>query len=97
MKKNVVYVGLAADILHEGHINILNIAKNHGTVVVGLLTDDAIVTYKRLPFLNYSQRETIIKNLKMVDRVIPQKTLDYSFNLKKLKPKYVVHGNDWKK
>lgn len=97
MKKNVVYVGLAADILHEGHINILNIAKNHGTVVVGLLTDDAIVTYKRLPFLNYSQRETIVKNLKMVDRVIPQKTLDYSFNLKKIKPKYVVHGNDWKK
>ena len=97
MKKNVVYVGLAADILHEGHINILNIAKNHGTVVVGLLTDEAIVTYKRLPFLNYSQRETIVKNLKMVDRVVPQKTLDYSFNLKKIKPKYVVHGNDWKR
>jgi len=97
MKKKVVYVGLAADILHEGHINILNIAKNHGTVVVGLLTDEAIVTYKRLPFLNYSQRETIVKNLKMVDRVIPQKTLDYSFNLKKIKPKYVVHGNDWKR
>lgn len=96
MKKEIVYVGLAADILHEGHINILNIARNYGTVVVGLLTDEAIVTYKKLPFLNYSQRETVVKNLNMVDRVIPQKTLDYSFNLKKIKPKYVVHGNDWK-
>jgi phosphoenolpyruvate phosphomutase / 2-hydroxyethylphosphonate cytidylyltransferase len=97
MKKNtLVYVGLAADILHEGHINILNIAKNHGKVIVGLLTDEAIATYKPLPFLNYSQRETILKNLKMVHQVIPQNTLDYTYNLKKIKPDYVVHGNDWR-
>lgn len=75
----------------------MNIAKNYGTVAVGFLTDDAIVTYKRLPYLNYSQREIIVKNLNMVDRVIPQKTMDYNFNLKKIKPKYVVHGNDWKR
>jgi phosphoenolpyruvate mutase len=97
MKTNVVYVGLAADILHEGHINILTVAKKYGTVIVGLLTDEAIVTYKQLPFLNYSQREMVLKNLKMVDQVIPQKTLDYSYNLEKIKPQYVVHGNDWKK
>lgn len=97
MKKNtLVYVGLAADILHEGHINILNIAKKHGKVIVGLLTDEAIATYKPLPFLNYSQRETILKNLKMVHQVIPQNTLDYTYNLKKIKPDYVVHGNDWR-
>ena len=97
MKKNIVYVGLAADILHEGHINILTIAKKYGTVIVGLLTDEAIVTYKQLPFLNYSQREMVLKNLKMVDQVLPQKTLDYTYNLKKIRPDYVVHGNDWKR
>jgi phosphoenolpyruvate mutase len=97
MKKNTVYVGLSADILHEGHVNILNTAAKYGTVIVGLLTDEAIATYKPLPFLNYSQREMVLKNLKMVDRVIPQKTLDYIFNLEKIRPDYVVHGDDWRK
>jgi phosphoenolpyruvate mutase len=97
MKEKIVYIGLAADILHEGHINILNIAKKYGTVIVGLLTDEAITTYKSLPFLSYSQREMVLKNLKMVSQVIPQKTLDYTFNLERIKPNYVVHGNDWRK
>jgi phosphoenolpyruvate phosphomutase len=97
MKKSTVYVGLSADILHEGHVNILNTAAKYGTVIVGLLTDEAIATYKPLPFLNYSQREMVLKNLKMVDQVIPQKTLDYIFNLEKIRPNYVVHGDDWRK
>jgi phosphoenolpyruvate phosphomutase len=97
MKKSIVYVGLSADILHEGHVNILNTATKYGTVIVGLLTDQAIATYKPLPFLNYSQREMVLKNLKMVDQVIPQKTLDYTFNLQKIRPDYVVHGDDWRK
>ncbi len=65
-------------------------------VVVGLLTDKAIASYKKLPFLNYKQREIILKNIKFVKKVIPQKTLDYRKNLKKIKPAYVVHGDDWK-
>jgi phosphoenolpyruvate mutase len=97
MTKKIVYVGLSADILHEGHLNILNTAAKYGNVVVGLLTDGAIATYKPLPFLNYSQREMVLKNLKMVDQVIPQKTLDYTYNLEKIRPDYVVHGDDWKK
>lgn len=96
MKNKVVYVGLAADILHEGHINILKIASQYGKVIVGLLTDSAITSYKRLPHLNYKQREIIIKNIKFVNQVIPQKTLDYTVNLKKITPDYVVHGDDWK-
>jgi len=96
MKNKVVYVGLAADILHEGHINILKIASQYGKVIVGLLTDSAIASYKRLPHLNYKQREIIIKNIKFVNQVIPQKTLDYTVNLKKITPDYVVHGDDWK-
>ena len=100
MKKNLnkkkVYVGFAADILHKGHINILKTAKSYGEVTVGLLTDAAISQYKKLPHLTYSQREIVLKNIKFVDQLIPQQTLDYSQNLKKLKPDFVVHGDDWK-
>ena len=94
--KDIVYVGLAADIIHNGHINILNIASKYGDVVVGLLTDKAISSYKRFPLLSYKQRYLIVKNLKHVSKVIPQKSSDYTHNLNLLKPKYVVHGDDWK-
>ena len=95
--KKKVYIGLAADIMHEGHINILKVGYNLGDVTVGLLTDKAIATYKKLPHLTYSQRKIILENLKFVKKVIPQNTLDYRPNLKILKPDFVVHGDDWKK
>tara|TARA_Y100000590_G_scaffold469246_1_gene655770 strand:+ start:803 stop:2104 length:1302 start_codon:yes stop_codon:yes gene_type:complete len=94
MKK--VYIGMSADLIHKGHINIINTASQLGQVTVGLLTDEAIASYKRLPLIAYEERKMIVENLKGVDKVIPQKTLDYSENLKKLKPDYVVHGDDWK-
>ncbi len=97
MKKNkVVYIGLSADILHEGHINIINTAKKYGNIVVGLLTDKAISSYKNIPQLSYKQRELILKNIKSISKVIPQNTLDYTANLNLLKPNFVVHGDDWK-
>ena len=95
-KKNIVYVGLSADILHEGHINILKTANSLGDVIVGLLTDKAIASYKNLPTLNYKQREIILKNIKLIKKVIPQDTLDYRPNLKNIMPDFVVHGDDWK-
>ena len=61
-----------------------------------MLTDKAIASYKQLPLLNYKQRQSVLKNIRYVTRVIPQKTLDYRPNLIKLKPDFVVHGNDWK-
>ena len=96
MKKKVVYVGISADILHEGHINILKFASKFGNVVVGLLTDEAISTYKKFPYLNYRQREIVLKNIKQVYQVIPQRTHDYTTNLLKVRPDYVVHGDDWR-
>ena len=95
-KKKIVYVGLSADIIHEGHINILKTANKYGKVVVGLLTDKAISSYKNIPTLSYKQREIVLKNIKLVKKVIPQHTLDYRPNLKILKPNFVVHGDDWK-
>jgi phosphoenolpyruvate phosphomutase len=94
--KKVVYVGLSADILHKGHINILKIARNYGEVIVGLLTDEAIASYKNIPYLNYEKRKIVLDNIKYVKKVIPQKTLDYVENLNIIKPNYVVHGDDWK-
>jgi phosphoenolpyruvate phosphomutase len=96
MSKKKVYVGLAADILHEGHINILKIAKNYGDVIVGLLTDKAIASYKNIPYLDFEKRKVVIENIKYVKKVIPQKTLDYTENLNLIKPEFVVHGDDWK-
>ncbi len=87
---------MSADLIHPGHLNIINEAKKLGEVTVGLLTDKAIASYKRLPFLTYEQRKQIIENIKGVENVIQQDTLDYVPNLKLLKPDYVVHGDDWK-
>ena len=95
--KKKVYVGLSADIIHEGHINILKIASNYGDVIVGLLTDEAIASYKKVPYLNYNRRKIIVQNIRFVKKVIPQKTLDYVSNLEHVKPDYVVHGDDWRK
>jgi len=79
MKKKVVYIGLSADILHEGHINILKISAKLGDVTVGLLTDKAISTYKKFPHFKYKQRATILKGLKYVNNIIPQDTLEYGY------------------
>jgi len=94
MKK--VYVCMSADIVHHGHLNIINEARKLGRVIVGLLTDKAIASYKRIPLLTYQQRKIVIENIKGVDEVIPQETLDYVLNLRKINPDYVVHGDDWK-
>ena len=94
MKK--IYVGMAADMIHHGHINIIEEAAKLGEVTVGLLTDRAVASYKRLPYLSYEEREIVVKSLKGVAFVVPQETLDYRPNLEKLKPDIVVHGDDWK-
>ena len=86
---------MSADLIHPGHMNILKVANSYGDVIVGLLTDQAISTYKKLPIMNYDDRFQVISNIKFVNKVIEQRTLDYTENLKKLKPNFVVHGDDW--
>jgi phosphoenolpyruvate phosphomutase / 2-hydroxyethylphosphonate cytidylyltransferase len=96
MTKKTVYLGMSADLIHPGHLNIIAKAASLGSVTVGLLTDSAIASYKRVPFMNYEQRFAVISQIKGVDNVVEQTTLDYVPNLEKLKPAYVVHGDDWK-
>ena len=94
--EKVVYVGMVGDFLHHGHINIIEESRKFGNVVVGLLTDKAVASYKQLPIFTFEQRKKIIENIKGVTSVIPQNSLNYIPNLKKIKPNYVVHGDDWK-
>lgn len=101
MKTPSVYVAMSADLIHPGHINILKIARDYadsidGEVVVGLLTDAAIASYKRVPYMTYDQRKAVIENLRYIDRVIPQTSLSYEENIRALRPRYVIHGDDWK-
>lgn len=94
MKK--VYVGMGTDLVHHGHINIIEKARELGEVTVGLLSDEAVTKFSRIPFLEYEERKRILENIKGVKEVILQKTLDYEENLRKLKPDFVVHGTDWR-
>ena len=91
-----VYVPMAADIVHPGHINIINTAAKYGKVIVGLFTDEAVASYKRVPYMTYEQRKTVVENIKNVYRVIPQKSRDYEENLRVCQPDFMVHGKDWR-
>ena len=96
MDKDLVYVGMSGDVIHPGHINVLKIAESYGEVIVGLLTDKAISSYKKVPLMSYEERYIVLSGIKHISKIIKQETLDYTSNLTKLKPKYVVHGDDWK-
>jgi phosphoenolpyruvate phosphomutase / 2-hydroxyethylphosphonate cytidylyltransferase len=90
-----VYVGMSADLVHPGHINLLAEAAKLGSVTVGLLTDSAIASYKRVPYMEFHHRKSVVENIKFVDHVVAQETLDYTENLERLRPDFVVHGDDW--
>lgn len=91
-----VYLGMIGDIMHPGLINIISEASKYGNVMIGLFTDKAIATRKRLPYLTYEQRKSVIENIKGVSEVVPQDEWSYVPNLKKYKPDFMVHGDDWK-
>ncbi len=91
-----VYIAVSADIIHNGHLNIIEQGASLGEVIIGILTDEVIATYKRLPILDFETRKKIFENLKQVRKVVKQDSLSYAKNLRELKPDYVVHGDDWK-
>lgn len=95
MKKKV-YLGMVADIMHPGLINIINEGAKYGDVIIGLFTDKAVAERKRLPYLTYDQRKSVVENIKNVAEVVPQDEWSYIPNLRKLKPDYIIHGDDWK-
>ena len=94
MKK--VYLAMSADVVHVGHVNIIREAAKLGHVIVGVLTDSAVASYKNIPFMTFEQRKTIIESIKGVGETVAQETSEYGPNLRKLKPDFVVHGDDWR-
>lgn len=96
MANKTVYVGLASDFIHAGILNIIKKAALLGDVIVGALTDEVIASYKRVPLLDYPTRKDVYANIKGVTAVVEQNSLSYRDNLLKIKPDYVVHGDDWR-
>ena len=96
MPNKKVYLGMVADIMHPGLINIINEGAKYGDVVIGLYTDRAVADHKRLPYLTYEQRKAVVENIRNVSEIVPQDEWSYVPNLKKLRPDYIIHGDDWK-
>ncbi|MFP6872635.1 MAG: phosphoenolpyruvate mutase [Verrucomicrobiales bacterium] len=90
-----VYISMSADLITPGHMKIIKEARELGEVVIGLLTDSAIAGYQRLPYMPYDERKVVIENVKGVREVVVQEELDYVPNLRKIKPDYVLHRDDW--
>ncbi len=95
VENRTVYMCFSTDMVHSGHIAIIKRAKRLGKVIVGVLSDEAVVSYKRFPLLPFSERKAIFENIAGVYKVVEQKTLNYKENLEKYHPTYVVHGDDW--
>ncbi|MCL2247740.1 MAG: phosphoenolpyruvate mutase [Oscillospiraceae bacterium] len=96
MGEKTAYVAMATDLYHSGHLNIINEAAKHGSVIVGVLTDEAVATYKRPPLLDTAERVRIASGFKHVERVVVQEHMDYTDTLHEIRPDYVVHGDDWR-
>ncbi len=96
IENRIVYMCFSTDILHSGHIQILKKAKRLGKLIIGILSDEAVVTYKRFPLVPYSERKSMLENISGVYKVVEQNKLSYRENLEKYKPDFVVHGDDWK-
>lgn len=90
-----VYMSFSTDVIHGGHTSIIQKAAQLGELTIGMLTDDVVASYKRFPVLRYEERVKLLESIKGVSRVVAQKSLSYAENLRKLKPDYVVHGDDW--
>ena len=92
----IVYTSMCADYLHAGHMNIIKKSRELGKLIVGIMTDEAVASYKRVPMCPYEQRAEVVRNIEGVWKVVPQHTLDYTDNLRKFKPDIVTNADDWK-
>ena len=93
--EKTVYMVMSTDVIHGGHIAIINKAKKLGNLIIGVLSDEAVAGYKRFPLIPYEERKILYKNIDGVSKVVKQNTLSYKKNILKLKPDYIVHGDNW--
>ncbi len=95
IESRTVYMCFSSDIIHGGHIAIIKKAQKLGKLIIGVLSDEAVASYKRMPLVPASERKTMFENITGVYKVVDQETLSYKENLEKYRPSIVVHGDDW--
>lgn len=95
IENRTVYMCFSTDIIHSGHIAIIKKASHLGKVIVGVLSDEAVASYRRTPVLPVEERKILFSNIVGIYKVVEQKTLSYKENLERFKPDFVVHGDDW--
>lgn len=95
VNERTVYMCCSTDYIHSGHIAIINKACRLGRLTIGVLSDEAVASYKRYPLLPFDERKSLFENISGVEKVVEQKSLSYADNLRMLKPDYVVHGDNW--
>ncbi|MBQ9894313.1 MAG: phosphoenolpyruvate mutase [Ruminococcus sp.] len=91
-----VYTCFCTDVIHEGHLNILNVAKKYGKVIVGILSDEAMIRFNRFPTISFEDRMRIVRELDIVDDVVVQDDIMYDKIVAELRPDYIIHGDNWK-
>lgn len=96
IENRTVYMSFSTDVLHSGHIAMIKKAAKFGKLIVGVLSDEAVMRYKRIPILPFEERKILFENIAGVYRVVRQETLSYRENLQKYRPDFVVHGDDWR-
>ena len=95
IENRTVYMCFSTDIIHSGHISIIKKAERLGKLIIGVLSDEAVASFKRYPMIPFSERKSLFENIAGVHKVVEQKSLSYRDILNELKPDYVVHGDDW--
>ena len=95
MKK--IYTCFCTDVIHEGHLNIINEAQKYGEVIVGVLSDEAMVKFDKFPTVSFEERIEMVKKIEGVSKVIIQKEIMYDNVVAEIKPDYIIHGDNWKK
>lgn len=96
LDSRTVYMCFSTDMIHGGHIAIIKKAQKLGRLIIGVLSDEAVASYKRFPLMPYAERKSLVENINGVTAVVEQKELSYAENIRALKPTYVVHGDDWR-
>ena len=96
IENRTVYMCFSTDIIHSGHISIIRKAEKLGKLIIGVLSDEAIASFRHFPILPFAERKSLMESIAGVYRVVEQHKLSYADNLREIKPTYVVHGDDWR-
>ena len=89
------YTCFCTDVIHEGHLNIINEAKKRGRVIIGCLSDAASIRYNKFPTISQEERLKLYRSIEGVDEVVIQNDMLYDDVIKLIKPDYVLHGDNW--